>query len=94
VAGGITDRISLSLDDAPAEPAIIGIMDHYFPNQVTRQFHRIHREFPSTETPKTKKRDSLAYLFHFSMHYCGAPAPSDIGWSSPSIAGMSSETVG
>jgi hypothetical protein len=41
------------LDDAPGEPALIGIMDHYFANQVRRQLHSIRREFRSTETPKT-----------------------------------------
>jgi hypothetical protein len=51
VTGGITDRISLRLDDAPAEPAIIGIMDHYFADQVACQLHSIHWEFGSTETP-------------------------------------------
>ena len=94
MTGGITDRISLSLDDAPAEPAIMGIMDHYFANQVACQFHSIHREFRSTETPKTKKRNRLAYAFHLYLRYCGAPVPSESGWSSPSIVGMSSETVG
>jgi hypothetical protein len=53
VTGGITDRISLRLDDAPAEPALVGIVDHYFADQVARQLHSIDREFCSTETPKT-----------------------------------------
>jgi hypothetical protein len=65
VTGGITDRISLRLDDALAEPAIIGIMDRYFANQVARQFHSIHREFRSTETPKTTNGNCLAYAFHY-----------------------------
>jgi hypothetical protein len=45
VSGGITDGISLRLDDAPTEPAIIGIMDRYFANQVMRQLHSVNREF-------------------------------------------------
>jgi len=69
-------------------------VDDYFANQVPRQFYSIEREFSSTQPSKTKRRDPLAYLFHFAMRYCGAPAPSDSGWSSPSIVGMSSETVG
>ena len=44
----------------PAEPAIIGIMNRYFANQVTRQLHSIHREFRSTETPKTTNGNCLA----------------------------------
>ena len=69
-------------------------MDRYFANQVARQLHGIRREFRSAETPKTTQGNRLAYAFHFSVRYCGAPAPSESGWSSPSIAGMSSETVG
>jgi hypothetical protein len=57
VTGGITYRIGLRLDDAPGEPAIIGIIvrivDHYFANQVTCQLHGIHGEFGPTKTPKT-----------------------------------------
>ncbi|MGA3240507.1 MAG: hypothetical protein ABSG03_29890 [Bryobacteraceae bacterium] len=34
----ITDRISLRLDDAPAEPAIIGIMDHYFAVEILKKY--------------------------------------------------------
>ena len=41
VTGGITDRMSLRLDDAPAEPAVIDIMDDYFAKQVARQMHAI-----------------------------------------------------
>jgi hypothetical protein len=65
VTGGITDRIRLRLDDAPAEPAIVGIMDRYFANQVARQFHSIDREFRSTKTPKTTKGNRYAYPFHY-----------------------------
>ena len=72
MTGGITNRISLRLDDAPAEPAVIGIMDRYFANQVTCQLHSIHREFRSTETPKTTKGNRLAYAFHLSLRYCRA----------------------
>jgi hypothetical protein len=61
---GITDRIGLRLDDAAAEPAIIGIMDRYFANQVACQLHGIHRQFGSTETPKTPMGNYLAYAFH------------------------------
>jgi hypothetical protein len=64
VTGGITDRISLRLDDAPAEPAIIEIVDYYFANQIACQFHSIHREFGSTETPKTTKGNRFAGVFH------------------------------
>ncbi len=94
MTGGITDRIGLRLDDAPAEPAIIGVMNHYFANQVARQLHSIRREFGSAETSKTTKGNRLACAFHLSARYSGAPAPSESGWSSPSIVGMSSETVG
>ena len=94
MTGGITDRISLRFNDTPAEPAIIGIVDRDFANQVVRQLHSIHREFRSAETPKTTKRNCLAYAFHFSVRYFGALAASESGWSSPSIVGMSSETVG
>jgi hypothetical protein len=66
VTSGITDRISLRLDDAPAEPDITGIMNRYFANQVARQLHSIHREFRSTEAPKTTNGNCLAYAFH---HY-------------------------
>jgi hypothetical protein len=59
VTGGITDRIGLRLDDAPAEPAIVGIMDHYFANEVARQLHSIHRELRSTETAETRKGNCL-----------------------------------
>jgi hypothetical protein len=55
MTGRITDRISFRLDDAPTEPAIAGIMDRYFANQVACQLHGIHRKFGSTETPKTAK---------------------------------------
>jgi hypothetical protein len=41
VTGGITDRISLRLDGAPAEPAVIDIMDDYFAKQVARQMHAV-----------------------------------------------------
>jgi hypothetical protein len=94
VPRGITDRISLRLDDATAEPAIIATMDRYFANQVARHLHSIHRELRSTETPKTTKGNRLVYAFHLSLRYCEAPAARESGWSSPSIVGMSSETVG
>jgi hypothetical protein len=63
----MTDRISLRLDDAPAEPAIVGIMHCYFANQVGRQLHSIHRELRSTETPKTTKGELFAYAFYVSV---------------------------
>jgi hypothetical protein len=66
VTGGIADRISLRFNDAAAEPAIIGIVDHYFANQVACQFHGIHREFRSTEMPKT-------------FHESGWSSPSIVG---------------
>jgi hypothetical protein len=53
MAGGITDWISFRFDDAAAEPAVIGIVDHYFANQVARQLHTIRRQFRSPETPQT-----------------------------------------
>jgi hypothetical protein len=53
VPGGIADRISLRFNDATAEPATIGIMDHNLANQVAREFDSIDREFCSSETPKT-----------------------------------------
>src|SRR5580704_9350265 len=92
VTGGITCRIGLRLDDASAEPAIVGIVDRYFANQVACQLHSIHRQIRSTETTKAKNGNRLTYAFHFSVLYCGASAASESGWSSPSIVGMSSET--
>jgi hypothetical protein len=79
VPSRITDRVSLRLDDAPAEPAIRGIMDHHFANQVARQFHSIDREFGSTEAPKTKKGNCFDHAFHVSVRYFGVPAPSESG---------------
>ena len=64
--GGVTDRISLRLDDVPAKPAIIGIVNHYFANQVARQLHSIHREFCSTETPHFSDRLDLAVVVGMS----------------------------
>ena len=57
-------------------------MNHYFADQVARQLHGILGEFRATEAPKAAKGNRLAYVFHFS------------GWSSPSMVGISSETVG
>ena len=45
--------------DAPAEPAIIGIMNCYFANQLACELHNIHWEFRSTETPTTTKANLL-----------------------------------
>jgi len=41
--------------DAPTEPAIIGIMNCYFANQLACELPNIHWEFRSTETPTTTK---------------------------------------
>ncbi len=60
---GITDGISFRLDDAPAKPAIVGIVHRYFANQVARQLHSTDREFCLTETPETTNGSCLAHAF-------------------------------
>jgi len=94
VTGGITDRISLRLYNASAQPPVTDIMNRYFANQVAGQFHSVRREFRSTETPETRGKSHLAHPFHLAMRYRDASASSGSGRSSPSIVGMSSETVG
>ena len=79
MTGGITDRISLCLDDAPTEPAIIGIMNHYFANKVARQLHGIHRKFGPTDTPKTITRNRLACAFHLPVRLLQAAAVCESG---------------
>ncbi len=78
------------------DPILTGILKVIkLPVQVGKRFDvlgSLCRAF--AETPKTTKGNRLAYALHVSVRYCGAPAPSESGWSSPSIVGMSSETVG
>ena len=40
---------------APAEPAIIGIINRYFANQLACELQNIHWEFSSTEMPNNKR---------------------------------------
>ena len=54
---GVTYGISLRFDDAPAESSVASVMDHYFANQVTRQLHRINREFRTPKPPKPANRN-------------------------------------
>jgi hypothetical protein len=66
VTGGIADRISFRLDDASAEPAIIGIMARYLANQVARRLDSLSWEFHRTQMPKaTEGGVSCA---HFISH--------------------------
>ena len=64
---------------------------HYPPG--TSKWNKIEHRL-STETPKTANGNCLVYSFYFSVREFGEPAAAESGWSSPSIVGMSSETVG
>jgi hypothetical protein len=50
VSGCITDRIGFRLDNTPAQPSKVSVMDHHHANQVARQFHGIHWKLRSTKT--------------------------------------------
>lgn len=75
---------------------MIGIVGRYLADQIACQFHSIRQKLRPAETTKMTEPNRFAFAFHsyFSVRYYEASAPSESGWSPPSMVEMSSETVG
>jgi hypothetical protein len=54
MSGRITDRIGFRLDNTPAQPARVRVMDDDLTNQVASQLHGINGKLGSTEAPHSK----------------------------------------